>query len=338
MSIEVTTGSGDVAPVIEEVAVLFANGQAREALAALGRAVRDNSLGASALQAWLMLFDLYQHRDMRAEFEALALEFVVKFERSPPAWTAVEAHASPALATGGIGYFALVGALSEASRPELEKLCRAAAKQHALRVDCGKLQSADGPGCSRFREALVSLRAAGKEVILSGETRLIQLLEPACQPGRVETDEAVWMLLLEVCRLLGLKDKFEEVAVNYAVTFEVSPLSWETHPEGGPKRRGAALAGRDADQQALVLSGEVTGASDALAKQLQDWAVANRMLLVDMSGVTRVDFVTAGLMLNVLSKMHQAGTVIQIRGANELILALFRIMGIDQVAKVIHRN
>ncbi|HEY6720017.1 MAG TPA: hypothetical protein VI363_00115, partial [Burkholderiales bacterium] len=75
-----------VPPIIEETAILFANGQSEQALSALSRSVREEDLGAAALQAWLMLFDLYQYLGSREEFEALALEFVVKFERSPPAW------------------------------------------------------------------------------------------------------------------------------------------------------------------------------------------------------------------------------------------------------------
>src|SRR5262249_36420773 len=61
MSIEVTGSSSDIAPVIEEAAILFANGQAQEALAKLSRSVREDDLGEFALQCWLMLFDLYQH-------------------------------------------------------------------------------------------------------------------------------------------------------------------------------------------------------------------------------------------------------------------------------------
>src|SRR5262249_41373261 len=117
MSIEVTAGSTDVAPVIEETAILFANGQADQALVKLLRSVREEETGASALQCWLMLFDLYQHVGKRDDFESLALEFVVKFERSAPAWRdgASEVRSSPALLTGGTGYCAFTGSVSAAS-------------------------------------------------------------------------------------------------------------------------------------------------------------------------------------------------------------------------------
>jgi anti-anti-sigma regulatory factor len=329
--------ANDVAPVIKETAILFANGEVEPALARLSNAVRETELGDSALQAWLMLFDLLQHKDMWVEFEALALEFVVKFERSPPAWLETGERKDPALATGGIAFFALGGPLTDASAPELEKLRNAAAAQQTLRVECGKLERIDGPGCRLFRETLVSLRNAGKEVLLTGEARLMQFLEEACQPGRSETDDAVWALLFDVYRILGSKDKFEEAAVTYAVTFEVSPPSWESQP-GAEAKGSAVLRPVEAADQALILSGELSGASETLAKQLQDWAGTNKMLVIDMSRATRVDIVTAGLMLKVLSALQERGTTIQIRGVNELIRVLFGLTGLDKVARIIPRK
>jgi anti-anti-sigma regulatory factor len=325
-----------IAPVIEEPAILFANGQVEEALAALSRSVREADLGASALQAWLMLFDLYQHLGMRAEFEVLALKFVTKFERSPPAWIESEQRPDPALNTGGIGYCAIAGVLSEASAAEMDKLRSTAAKQQTVRIDCSALQGLDGAGCRLFREALLSIRDSGKEIVLTGESQLQRLLEEGCQPGRIETDGAVWALLLDVYRILDLKDKFEEVAVNYAVTFEMSPPSWETQVKAATRATREQSA--DTAEQVLVLSGEITSADTTLAKRLQDWAAVYKMLVIDMSRVPRVDFVSAGLMLNVLSKLKQAGTTIQIRSANELVHALFRVMRMDKIARIIPRK
>jgi anti-anti-sigma regulatory factor len=338
MSIEVTTASGEVAPVIEETAILFANGQAEQALAELSRAVRAEDLGTPALQCWLMLFDLYQHLGRRDEFESLALEFVVKFERSAPPWRdgGFEARANAALLTGGTGYCAFSGPVS-AGATEFEKLRNLAQRQQMIRVDFGKVDSIDAAGAERLRQALVDLRSSGKEVVLTGEGRLLELLEAVCRTGDASSDRAHWSLLFEVYKWFGHQELFEEAAVNYAVTFEVSPPSWEARPVAAakPKLAGAAT---DPSNPALVLSGDVTGAGEALVKDLQQWAAANSMLLIDMSKTRRVDFVSAGVMLNALSQLRQAGTTIQIRGANEMIAALFEVMGISKVASVSRRK
>ena len=333
----VTAASEHAASIIEDTVILFANGQVEQALATLSRSVREESLGGLALQGWLMLFDLYQHLGMAAEFEVLALKFSVRFERSPPTWLEAREHRDAALDPMDIGSFALSGVLSKASALELEKLRSTAVARHAVRVECGKLEGFDGPGCGLLRDALLAFRAGGKEVLLSGEAQLLRLLEDACRPKRIETDRAVWALLLEIYRILDFKDKFEEAAVNYAVTFEVSPPSWESKP-GAEAKRAAIAHPLEVADHALALSGELTGASDELARQLRDWAAANNMLVIDISQVRRVDFVTAGLMFKVLSKLCKDGTTIQIRGASELIHALFRIMGIEKVARIIPRK
>ena len=334
-STEASPALDDFAPIVVEAATLFANGRFEEALSALSRSVRGAELGDSAQQAWLMLFDLYQHLGMKLEFEALAPEFVVKFERSAPAWLESDERHDPALATGGIGYFALSGMLTGASAPELENLRNTPGQ--TVRIDCGRLLGLDGPGCRLLREALLSVRDAGKEVMFTGESRLLAFLERFCQPGKIETDASAWALLLDVYRTLGLKDRFEEAAVNYAVTFEVSPPSWESQPRAEAKG-SAVLRPDEAADQALMLSGELSGASEALAKQLQDWAGANKMLVIDLSRATRVDLATAGVMLNVFSKLQETGTTIQVRGANELIRALFGVTGVSKVARIIPRK
>ncbi len=225
--------------------------------------------------------------------------------------------------------------LTGASAPELEKLRNTPGQ--AVRIECGRLLGLDGPGCRLLREALLSVHDAGKEVMLTGESRLLAFLERFCQAGKIETDAAAWALLLDVYKTLDLKDKFEEAAVNYAVTFEVSPPSWESRPRT-QARGSAVLRPVEAADQALILSGELSGASETLAKQLQDWAGANKMLVIDMSRATRVDPATAGLMLKVLSALQERGTTIQIRGASELIRALFGLTGLDKVARIIPRK
>ena len=52
------------------------------------------------------------------------------------------------------------------------------------------------------------------------------LLDSEIAAGRPE-DRPCWLLKLEICQLRGQLEVFEEMAINYAVTFEISPPSWE---------------------------------------------------------------------------------------------------------------
>jgi anti-anti-sigma regulatory factor len=121
--------------------------------------------------------------------------------------------------------------------------------------------------------------------------------------------------------------------VNYAVTYEVSPPSWES-TAGAKAEPGRRAVPEDSGTPAFRLSGNVTGADESLASELQQWAASNSPLVIDLSAARRVDVASAGRLLNVLTKLHEAGAVIQIRGANELIAALFGIVGIGQVARI----
>ena len=83
-AIELTSeGSGSA---IEETAILFANGLIEPAEAGLRAAIQSDALGDAAQRGWLMLFELLQQRGDKAAFDSLTIEYVLRFESSPPAW------------------------------------------------------------------------------------------------------------------------------------------------------------------------------------------------------------------------------------------------------------
>lgn len=242
MCIEVDDGAPEMPPVIEEGAILFANGQADQALARIEAALGGDSLGAWQLQVWLMLFDVLQHLGQKARFEEKALDFVVKFERSPPVWTeAPKAEKAPSvMRTGGAAHVALSGTLSASSANALEQLRKMADKQPKLRVDFAKLQGVDEDGCRLLHEVLVALKKAKKQVYFSGEAQGLKLLRERAKPGDPSVSQSVWQLLLELYLQLGMQEEFEEAAVDFAVTYEVSPRRGRRHrprPDRRPSRK-----------------------------------------------------------------------------------------------------
>src|SRR5438132_12383500 len=85
-AIEVMQVNPGLCTVLENAALLYAIGQADPARAALEEGVqRDRDTKLSPL-AWLALFDLLQRAGDRAAFDQLAMQYVVQFERSAPAW------------------------------------------------------------------------------------------------------------------------------------------------------------------------------------------------------------------------------------------------------------
>ncbi|MFX8262614.1 hypothetical protein ABTL46_22415, partial [Acinetobacter baumannii] len=60
-----------------------------------------------------------------------------------------------------------------------------------------------------------------------GGDRFLSQLKELTPVGEHDTDPALWMLRLEALRLVNRPDQFDEAAIDYCVTYEVSPPSWE---------------------------------------------------------------------------------------------------------------
>jgi anti-anti-sigma regulatory factor len=342
LCIEVEESDHEVPPAIEEAAVLYANGQSAEAHARLKKALEGEDLGAWKLQVWLMMFDVLQQLGRKQEFEERALDFVVKLERSPPVWTdaPLAPKQNPSLRTGGAASVSLTGALGAQSAGALEQLRKAADKQPKLRLDFGKLQGIEPAGCKLLHATLKYFRTAKKDVWLTGEATLLKLLRDGAKAGDKSVDTSVWLLLLDLYQMLGLQNEFEEAAVDYAVTYEVSPPSWEApppRPKGEPMAESQPVATLVGDESFHV-SGEVAGQSDQLFTDLGAYAAAANPVVLDFGAARRVDFVNAGRLLNVLEKLKAEGKQLVIRGAGEMIIALFAVMGIPKVARIIPRK
>jgi ABC-type transporter Mla MlaB component len=342
LCIEVEEGSGhDIPAAIEEAAILFANGQLEEAHARATKALEQEDLGAWKLQMWLMLFDLLQHLGRKQEFEEKALDFVVKFERSPPAWVdapTAAARANPAMRTGGLAHVALTGVLGAQSAAALDQLKKAAERQPKLRLDFAKLQSIEPAGCTLLRDTLRAFKAGKKDVYLTGEARILELLREAARAGDTSVDVAVWLLLLDLYQMLGMQDEFEEAAVNYAVTYEVSPPSWEAPPPRPKPLEVSQPIALETGDDAFHLVGDVAGQSDQLFTDITAYARGHNPVTLELAAAKRIDFVNAGRLLNVLEKQQAEGKELVIRGAGEMIIALFAVMGITKIARVIPRK
>ena len=342
LCIEVETGAKDVPPAIEETAILFANGQVKDALARVSEALESDDLGSWRLQAWLMLFDLYQHLGMRAAFEEKALDFVMKFERSPPAWADAPPPAPAAVPKrpgSGSGHVALSGALTAASAPHLEQVRKLAEKQPRLRIDFGRLAGVDAGGARLLLDTAAAIRKAGKELTYAGDTTLVKLIGSVAKSGDRSVDPVLWLLLLEVHQQLGHQQAYEDAALEYAITYEVSPPAWENRaPAQVAAAAGAAPEATQSVDEAFIIDGEVAGPSEKLLADLEGYAAAANPVVIDMLRARRVDFVNAGQLLNVLARIKQAGKSIEIRGANEMIVALFAMMGIREFARLVPRK
>lgn len=334
MMMEIQESPFEAAPMLEEAAILYANRQEAAAQQALEEAVALTDVPVAALrQAWMMLFDLLENQGRRADFESAALAFAVRFETSPPAFndrsevkTAQKAAAAPQVAIGP--------RLDGGAARQFEQLRVMATKSRHLGIEL-KVESFDEAGCRALRDALASLRKSGHELALNGADALAGLLAAATRVGDAEVPQAYWLLLLDLYQALDRQPEFEDTALNYCVTYEVSPPSWIDAPKKPATTAEPAPSPEATD--AYYLKGEVEG-NHAVFKEIGDFAAARDPVVVDVFSVKRMDFIAAGTLLNLVSALKTAGKQVDIRAPSPLIATLLVTMGFTAYARLVRRK
>ena len=332
------------APAVEEAAILYANGQLEAAEALL----RDCLDGAcrSERQPWWMLFDLYQATGREPAFESIAIDYASHFETSPPAYSPMLAPlttpSAPAFA-GVTPTAILSGQLDAGAAAQLARVL--ASTLPLVRLDFSTVASATPEGCAVLLDALQTLRRAGRELVVAGADHLLAVLRPMLAIGDRTPGEAPWLLLLELLLLMNREKDFEETAMDYCVTFEVSPPSFEAPARAAVSvgaSRGPGKGGPAAGGDHFLLPGLVEGGSAALLDAIAAYAGQHASLVLDCSRLARIDYVAANALAARLRQLadHPGddGSTekrsIELRDLNHLVAALLRLLGVGDVARL----
>ena len=328
---------GDIDPIeadIEQAAVLYANNQDEATRAILENAVHAHHFGPGE-RLWLMLFDYYRLTHQHAPFDALAIEYAKAFEKSPPPWrSAAPQEKTPAKAVPA-GTVLFKGDLTGENDAAFAALDLAVSKNPKLRVDLSKVKGIDDLGAERMLGVLEKVNKKKSEIELIGRDALVKLLEGRIETGKRE-DAGCWLLLIEFYQMLGRQDVFEDMAINYAVTFEMSPPSWD------PKRVVAAapepleVAVAD-DEEEVVSNFELKGELKAERfGGLPAFIQTQDPVVIEFSAVTRIDFVSAGTLVNMLTPAKRAGKRVIVRHPNHLVAELLGVVGLKGVAEIVY--
>lgn len=325
----------DVA-VIEEAAVLFANANDSAAQAVLDEAVEGG--GKMSEQLWRMLFDLLRVTGDKVGFDARSVRYAQLFEKSPPVWDEQAPAAATAAAKDAAPAVNLSGNLSGNARAQFEQLVRIGAKLGKLRVDLSRLRGIDETGASLFSETLQALQRGKVKVVIYGAEHALRLLEPLLKVGEPE-GRPFWLCALAMLQQIGDEARFEDMAVNFAVTFEESPPSWEPMQGAVNPAESDPLPMRHDDvpapvREGFVLEGVIGGAQPEVLRHLAVYASERDSVHIDASRLKRLEFVSSGSLFNQLAQLQTQGKLAVIHEPNEMVAALMRVMGIDQVAQI----
>jgi ABC-type transporter Mla MlaB component len=358
---------------LEEAAIRFANGDDAGAEAGLLEMLAPESTRSREPETWMALFDLYRATAQHDKFEVAAIQFVQLFDRSAPQWFSmpdiVSQLVAPAAKVSGNGPAVDWVCPSTVGTQTIAALNAALAKAPMpWRLDWNNLKSVDPVAVEPLRKIFSNWAAQPVQLRFIGQEHLHQLLHRATPSGQRDTAHEWWKLRMEALRVMHRADEFELAALDFCVTYEVSPPAWENarceyksldddegatggHIFVGEAYRDSVMSGHsmlDGDTQmegnsnmgnivSVELSGQVQGDAIAVLDQLDAKLSGADVMFISCAKLIRVDFSAAGTLLNWVSARQTENRGVQFSDVNRLVAAFFNVIGITEHARVLTR-
>jgi ABC-type transporter Mla MlaB component len=357
---------------LEEAAIRFANGDDVGAEAGLLEILAPGAARAGHVETWLTLFDLYRATGEQDKFEAAALQFVERFERSAPQWFSMpelvkllprpagkSAHGSTAdwICPSVLGLqtvAALTAVMVRAPQP--------------WRLNWSNLKTIDSAAVESLSKVFSGWGGQSVELHFVGEGQLQKVLQQATPSGSRDTDQNCWQLRMQALRVMHRPDDFELAALDFCVTYEVSPPAWDSarckyqsidaqggamgeqtiigevyHDstssgpstlDGGDTQEADAQSSQMSSIASVELSGQIQGDVIAVLDQLEVKLMGADVMLISCAKLIRVDFSAAGTLLNWVSARENQHRSVQFSDVNRLVAAFFNVIGITDHARV----
>jgi ABC-type transporter Mla MlaB component len=361
-------------PDLEEAAIRFANGDHAGAEAGLLDVLAQHQQDApeEQLEIWMTLFDLYRATGQNDRFETLAIDFAAKYSRSAPLWFSMPEQlgmtpVAPAAAPAGVQMpgAAMRRDFSWNAPPTLAVSSVAALQASVARaaspwtLSWTRLVSIDEAAVPLLADQFTQWAERDGQLVFSGVEKLNALLESKTQSGDRATSPEWWRLRMAALRLMGKPDEFELVALDYCVTYEVSPPSWASprcgYSDNEGVTSGSAPLAADSDfgmsnlgessvpapletGPVAQLSGHIDGDATPLLEPFQAMLRPGVPLTIACDRLIRVDFAAAGSVLNWAAEQQGHGHVIQFHNLQRLVAIFFNVIGINEHAWVVPRK
>jgi ABC-type transporter Mla MlaB component len=356
-------------PELEEAAIRFANGDDTGAESGLLEALRGDAIQPEAAQSWAAaLFDFYRATDNRAKFDAALAEFGFRFDSARPVWASIpngegrsssvssssratdESHSGRA--SGVSPHWDCPAELTLAAMETLREVM--STQPMPWHLGWSRLTRIDPDAMALLGGLFSSLCDEPVSLRFSGGASLVQTLRTMLPSGDRSVNPDWWTVRLNVLRTMQLIDEFELAALDYCVTFEVSPPAWqdarcrfESAAPGVPDRaeyESYATAATEpmglggAPGSGLELRGDVLGDATQALQALAGNRVPGERIIVSCHGLIRVDFSAAGSILNWVAMRQAEGCLVQFRDVHRLVAAFFNVIGINEHAQVTPRS
>ena len=332
-------------PVIYEAAILYAADYPDAARETLKEHMKTDE-GKASIRTWLMLFDLYQLTHNRNEFDTLSMLFTVKFERSPPAWAAETGSADPRRKEKREqkDLFVMTPDADDVLVSEIDRFEAFAKDVGSCRIEFSKVKTILAEEAELFSIVLQRLRRAKIVLWFNGLDAFAAALRASINEAGgadISSTQGWWSLLFELTILDGRMSAYEELGLEYAIAFEISPPPWEVVLRVNSADESTPTLNKDADTTSSVgfpLNGVVGQNSKEMLQQLSLFAASHQEVLIDTSGLLRIDFAVAGQFFESIRAIQLAQKRVILSNLNELVAALLEVFGMSKYAILMRRK
>ncbi len=352
---------------LEEAAIRFAQADDAGAEAILLQAVGPDGALADHDETWLGLLDLYRATGDSEKFVAASMRYAQRTKRQGPRWVSLralardrQAAAATAQAATGPGRPATAAdwfCPPTLGRSHLGELTRAltAAGGPMWTLDWRALSAIEPDAAAPLKALLAHWNASAVQLRFMGGSRLRSVLEAATPSSDRSVDVIWWQLRMEALRVMHEADDFELAALNYCITYEVSPPPWEDPKGGYESMDGAASASKGSMTPAFALErmgdatatptgandpaliGELIGDSDLPWRRLDAELAGADATTISCAALLRVDFAAAGALLSWVTARDERGHRVQFVDAHRLIVAFLGVIGVADHAAIFPR-
>ncbi|MDM0045238.1 STAS domain-containing protein [Variovorax dokdonensis] len=349
---EAPVGRMSPAPVgLEDAAIRFAQSDDVGAEKVLLQMTSIDGAQAEDAEVWRTLLDFYRVTGDAEKFSAASMRFAQRLRRPGPEWVSLRQLAHDAQAARAQASESQPAPLAVAGRPadwsspaqlrreNLAELTRALGA-------AGPVWTMDWRGLTQIEpDTVAPLRAlfnhwaeSPVQLRFLGAGRLLDVLAKATPVGNRNMDVMWWQLRLAVLRATHESDQYELAALNYCITYEVSPPPW-ADPRGSftavdapepPPLPALEEAGRS--QQGLI--GNVSGDCQSELQRLDAAMARSGSTLVSCAALLRVDLEAARTLIDWVAQHEMSGRRVEFVDAHRLVATFLQVVGVTDHADV----
>jgi hypothetical protein len=336
--------------LLQELATFYSEGESQPVIDRLRKYLNDNK-GNVEHRFWYMLIDCYQVTDQRGEFDKVALSFAHKFGTSPPSWFEKEQEKKKGGLVGK-NILILEPIFKQEHTVKFKDFFKSAKEEKFCRINVSscKFEQSEISAIQNLHKLFTDLRKYRTLSILMGDNNLVTFCKNYINPNVtnktlsqifVNNEQICWLLYLEVLQWKGKQEEFENIALEYAMKFEISPPGWENEGVMSISTQHSEVVENDESHiqlDSILTVNNIETLIEYIKKDFEDKSES----IINLASVQRIDFSGAGSISHFLQEIllldKNKNKKVIFKYPNEMILILLEMLGVTEFVEIIPRK